>query len=68
VTCTVDRGHSIQEVATTFTLTVLDEDDNAPTAQIDEYFWYWSELKEVSFVFIVDFLILWFGINQKIIM
>jgi len=32
----------------------LDEDDNAPTAQINKYFWNLSELKEVSCVFLVD--------------
>jgi len=65
VTCTVDRGSSIQEVATTVLLTVLDEDDNAPTVQTKKYFWNWSELKEVSCDFLVEFLIFWFGINRK---
>jgi len=65
VTCTVDRGYSVRKVENIFDLTVFDEDDNAPTSQIDEYFWNWSELKEVSFVFLVDFLILCFGINQQ---
>jgi hypothetical protein len=65
VTCTVDKGYSIQEVAKNFGLNVLDEDDNAPTSQRNEYFWNWSELKEVNFVSLVDFLILCFGINQQ---
>ena len=65
MTCTVDRGYSIQEVAQTFEIRVLDEDDNAPTSQRNEYFWNWSELKEVNFVSLVDFLILCFGINQQ---
>jgi len=65
VTCTVDRGYSIQKKATTFKLRILDEDDNAPTFQTKKYFWNWSELKEVSCVFLVEFLIFWFGINRK---
>jgi hypothetical protein len=64
VTCTVDRGHSISEVAMTVLLIVLDEDDNAPTAQTNNHFLNGSELKEVSCVFLVDFL-LWLGVNRK---
>jgi hypothetical protein len=48
VTCTLDRGRSINEVAaTTVQLRVLDKDDNAPIAQTNKYVWNWSEL-EVS--------------------
>jgi len=47
VTCTVDRGNSSSEVATTVRLIVLDEDDNIPTAQINKDFWFLSEMKEV---------------------
>jgi len=65
VTCTVDKGYSIRKVAKELRLKVLDEDDNAPTSQRNEYFWNWSELKEVNFVSLVDFLILCFGINQQ---
>ena len=61
MTCTVDRGLSISEVATTVQLIVLDEDDNAPIAQRNKHFLNGSELKEVSCVFLVDFLILWQG-------
>jgi len=65
VTCTVDRGLSISEVATTVLVIVLDEDDNAPIAQINKLSLNGSELMEVSCVFLVDFLILWLGINRK---
>ena len=55
VFCSVDRGGSIREGAAMFlTVTVLDDDYNTPTAQINEHFWIWSELKEVSCVFLVD--------------
>ena len=63
--CTVDRGLSISEVATTVLVIVLDEDDNAPVAQIKEHFLNGSVLKKVSCVFLVDFLILWLDINRK---
>ena len=49
----------------TVRLNVLDEDDNTPTAQTNKHVLKVSELKEVSFVFLVDFLLLWFRINRK---
>jgi len=55
VTCTVDSGLSFSKEATTVLLIVLDEDDNAPTAQTNKHFLNGSELKEVSCVFLVDF-------------
>ena len=54
VACTVDRGRSISEVATTVQLIVLDEDDNVPTAQINKHFWNLSESNWVRRVFLVD--------------
>jgi hypothetical protein len=37
VTCTVNKGRSINEVGMTVRITVLDEDDNPPVAQMDEH-------------------------------
>jgi hypothetical protein len=65
VTCTIDRGHSISEVATTIRLIVLDEDDNIPTAQINKHWLNGSKLKAVSCMFLVDFPFLWLSINRK---
>jgi hypothetical protein len=53
VTCTVDSGLSISKEEKTVELRILDEDDNAPTSQTDEYFWDISESKDVRCVFLV---------------
>ena len=54
VTCTLNIEGLIKEVATTVLVIVLDEDDNAPIAQINTYFWNLSKLNEVRCIFLVD--------------